>query len=124
MLPISLVKLFAETCSMDSSFFGFPHWYQYLDGETDALGKCVPTFDLGSINSLWGVALALADILLYVAGIVAVGYVIYGGFLYMTSSGEPERTRNAKNTIMNAIIGLVIAIISSVLVAFIGSSLK
>lgn len=122
---IGLFKIFA--CNpMDSanSFFGFPHWFEYLDGKTDALGKCVPTFDPNQINDLWGIGLAGIDILLYVVGFVSVGFIIYGGFVYMTSNGEPDRTKGAKDTILNALIGLVVAIVASSVVSFIGNSIK
>ena len=102
----------------------FPHWFEYLDGKTDALGKCVPTFDPNQINDLWGIGLAGIDILLYVVGFVSVGFIIYGGFVYMTSNGEPDRTKGAKDTILNALIGLVVAIVASSVVSFIGNSIK
>lgn len=105
-------------------FFGFPHWYEYLAGHEDAFRKCIPTFDWNHPESLWGIGLALIEILLRVVALVAVGFIIYAGFQYMTSNGEPERTKNAKDTILNALIGLVIAIIASTIVSFIGGSIK
>ncbi len=124
---MKIVSLFGATsCNpLDSakSFLGFPHWFEYLRGTKDALGKCVPSFDVDRPGDLWGIALALADILLYIVGLVSVAYIMYAGFLYITSSGEPERTKNAKDTMLNALIGLVIAIIASTIVAFIGSKI-
>lgn len=105
-------------------FFGLPHWYEYLAGHEDAFKKCVPTFDWNHPESLWGIGLALIDILLRVVALVAVGFIIYAGFQYMTSNGEPERTKNAKDTILNALIGLVVAIIASTIVSFVGNSIK
>ncbi len=107
-----------------NNFLGLPHWFEYLSGEEDAFGKCVPVFDINSPNSLWGIALAGVDIMLRIAAMVAVGYIIYAGFQYMTSNGEPERAKNAKNTIVNALVGLVIAIVASALVSFIGNTIK
>lgn len=106
------------------SFFGLPYWYQYLNGEEDALGKCVPTFNVLRPTDLWGIALAGADILIRIAAMVAVGFIIYAGFQYMTSNGEAERAKNAKNTIINALVGLVIAIVAATVVSFIGNSIK
>ena len=42
----------------------------------------------------------------------------------MTSNGEPDRTKGAKDTILNALIGLVVAIVASSVVSFIGNSIK
>jgi hypothetical protein len=49
---------------------------------------------------------------------------MYGAFLYVTSNGDPERVSGAKNTILNAIIGLVIVLLAITAVSFIGSSLS
>lgn len=108
-------------------FLGFPYWYEYLPGERDTFGKCIPTFDWsspgGSPAILWGIALAISEILLRVVAIVAVGYIIYGGFQYMTSAGEPDRTKSAKDTILNGLIGSAIAIFAVAIVSFIGNRL-
>lgn len=47
-----------------------------------------------------------------VAGIVAVITIIIGGFLYVTSNGEPEKIKRAKNAILYAVIGLVVVIMA------------
>lgn len=52
-------------------------------------------------------------------GLVAVGLLIYAGFLWMTSKGEEEQVTKAKRIILNAVIGLVIIIASYAIVAFI-----
>lgn len=104
-------------------FLGLPHWYEYLPGQRDDLsGKCIPT--IHSLNDFWAIGLAIIDILLRIGGMVAVVYVIYGGFLYMTSQGEPDRTAAARNTILNAVIGIIIVIIAIVTVNFVGATIK
>ena len=52
-------------------------------------------------------------------GIVAVIFVIIGGFKYMTSQGEPGRVQQAKNTILFSLIGLVITLSAFAITAFI-----
>lgn len=52
-------------------------------------------------------------------GIVLLGYILYAGYLWMTASGEPKRVQQAKDTIRNAIIGLVIIVSSFAIVRFI-----
>lgn len=39
-------------------------------------------------------------------------FIIFGGFLYITSAGNEDRATKGKNTIINAIIGLVIIILA------------
>lgn len=123
-LVINLLSTFAAVCD-NGSKFGLPTWYKYLPGETDVTGKCVPilNFNENALVSLAGIALAVVEILLWVAGIVAVAYVFYGGFLYMTSQGDPERAKNGKEAVLNALIGVVIAIAATTIVSFIGNRL-
>ncbi len=58
-----------------------------------------------------------------VAGLVAVVYLILGGFNYVTAGGDPEAVEGAKTTIVNAIIGLVIILVSYLIVQFIMNQL-
>jgi hypothetical protein len=62
--------------------------------------------------------------LLRIAGFVAIGFIIYGGILYVTSQGSPEQTGKAQNTIINALTGLVIASVAVALISFIGSRIN
>lgn len=50
------------------------------------------------------------QILLSMAGLVAVGFIIYGGFLYIVSNGDSSGVKKAKDTILNAIVGLLITL--------------
>jgi hypothetical protein len=54
------------------------------------------------------IAARIINVALGVIGIILVTLIIYAGFLYMTSSGEAEKTSRAKKIIMDAVIGLVI----------------
>ncbi|MFH0830929.1 MAG: pilin [Parcubacteria group bacterium] len=51
-----------------------------------------------------------------IAGAVAVLYLIVGGFMYITASGDEGRIEKAKNTIKNAIIGIVVILLALVIV--------
>lgn len=44
------------------------------------------------------------------AGLVATGFLVYGGMIYITSSGNPERLDQAKRTLFFSAIGLAIVI--------------
>lgn len=50
----------------------------------------------------------LIQIVLGFLGIISVALVVYGGFLWMTSAGNPEKIEKAKKVLKNAIIGLAI----------------
>ena len=51
-------------------------------------------------------------ILLILAGVVALIYLIIGGYQYVTAGGNAEQATAARTTILNAIIGLVIVFAS------------
>lgn len=55
-------------------------------------------------------------LLLFVSGAIAVLFLIIGGFWYLTSAGNQEWADKGRKTIINAIIGLVIIILSYVIV--------
>lgn len=59
------------------------------------------------------------DIFSWIAGIAAVIVVIVGGFKYITSAGDSNGVSSAKNTIMYALIGLVIVAFAQVIVKFV-----
>ena len=64
----------------------------------------------------------LQNILGYVfvlAGAVSVLMVVIGGIRYIISIGDPQRISSAKNTILYALVGLVISLLAFVLVKFI-----
>lgn len=63
------------------------------------------------------------NIMLFVIGILSVIMLIYGGIRYVLSSGDAGAVQNAKNTIMYAIIGLVIAILAYAIVNFVITSI-
>lgn len=59
------------------------------------------------------------NLFLYVIGALAVIMIIYGGFKYVTSAGEASAVSSAKNTIMYAIIGLIVAILAWAIASFV-----
>jgi beta-lactamase regulating signal transducer with metallopeptidase domain len=61
----------------------------------------------------------IVNILSVVVGIIAVIMIVIGGFRYVTSGGKQESVAAAKNTILYALIGLIIAAMAQVLVRFI-----
>ncbi len=74
-------------------------------------------------TSISGFILKIINIALAVAGLVAVLFLIIGGFRYITSAGNEETAGQAKKVITNAIIGIVIIILSFVIVRVISNAL-
>lgn len=88
----------------------FPAWHK---GLTDS--KCnikSPTESGGLPKFIWTIGLNIVELMLQAVGYLAVGYLIRGGFKYMTSVGDPAEVNKAKKIVMDSVIGLVISIFS------------
>ena len=66
----------------------------------------------------------ITSTLLTVAGAIAVIIIIIGGISYVTSTGDSSRIKLAKDTILYAIIGLVVITIAYAVVHFVIGSIK
>lgn len=72
-------------------------------------------------NGINGLIRTVINWLLGIAFGVAVLFLIIGGFWYITSAGNEETAEKGKNTAINAIIGIVIIILSWVIVNVVSS---
>lgn len=61
----------------------------------------------------------IVNIFSIIVGIVAVIMIIIGGFKYITSGGDSGNVTSAKNTILYAVIGLVIVALAQFIVRFV-----
>lgn len=83
---------------------------------------CVPNSPFNNNNSfagettVGGLAARVVRILLYFAGIVAVVMAIVGGYQIMTAGGNEAQATTGRKTLTNAIIGLVIVILSFIII--------
>ena len=66
-----------------------------------------------------GLIKKVVNLLLWAIGIISVIMIIIGGIRYATSNGDSNQVTAAKNTIMYAVIGLVIAIFAYAIVYFV-----
>jgi hypothetical protein len=122
----------AACSSSNSSFFDFPTWYKYLPTEsiTDPTNnkvvvKCSPVLDISSNPALVGkIILAVVEIMLRIGGLAAVFFIVYGGFKFILSRGDPQKAVGARQTIINALIGMVIAAIAVFIVQLIGTTIS
>lgn len=74
-------------------------------------------------NSLLNKFGDVTDMLLLLAGALAVIVIIIGGLRYITSTGDAARVKQAKDTIFYGVIGLVVAILAYAIVKFISNAL-
>lgn len=64
----------------------------------------------------------IVNLLLFVVGIIAVIMIVIGGLRYVLSGGDASAVSAAKNTILYAVVGLVVAILAYAIVNFVISS--
>lgn len=69
--------------------------------------------------SVESVVRSVINVLSMIVGIVAVIMIIVGGLKYITSSGDSGNVTSAKNTILYAIVGLVIVALAQVIVRYV-----
>lgn len=70
-----------------------------------------------------GVFNRITSILLFIVGAVAVVMLIFGGIRYIVSGGDQANVTAAKNTILYAIIGIIVALLAYAAVKFVTTSL-
>lgn len=73
---------------------------------------CIPTDPIGFVAKFYSIGLSLI-------GGVALLFIIFGGYLVLTSSGNPQQLQKGKSYIFYAIIGLLLAIFGYVFVQII-----
>lgn len=90
-----------------------------LSGADCAQGNGQPSQLVGD----GGVFNRITSILLFIVGAVAVIMLIFGGIRYIVSGGDQANVTAAKNTILYAIIGIIIALLAYAAVRFVTTSL-
>jgi len=80
---------------------------------------------VGGDGSFQSIILFIVErILLPLVGIISIFFVMLGGFRYITSAGNDEVAESGKKMLTNALIGLVIVILSYVIVVAVINALK
>lgn len=100
----------------NGNFLFFPAWYKYVQ-DPRTCGAAIT-----NINDVWLIVAAVLEIMLRVAALAAIGYIIFAGFQYITSQGEPDKAARARSTAINALVGLVIAILATAVINFVAGA--
>lgn len=73
----------------------------------------------GSSASIGDIIKTIVNVLLFILGAVAVIMIVIGGIRYTISQGDSNAITSAKNTILYAVIGLVVALLAYAIVNFV-----
>lgn len=103
------VSVYAKDAFCDESLKGTALWEsmgcdQTQSGANEVFSNTV----IGIINGVLGII-----------GLVAVIFIIYGGFLYLTSAGDASKVKKGRDSILYAVIGLIIVGIAFAVVNFV-----
>ena len=90
----------------------------------EELQSYIKDFKILQFNNIYELIFAVFEFAYTFAGILTVVYLIYGGYLYLTSGGNEEKTKQGQKAVVNAIIGLVIVLAAAIILATIKSVLK
>ena len=110
----------STTCDSTSALplLSLPHWYRGVRNVVG--GKCEimnpGTYKTGIKDFVIQVGLNGIDIAIHLVGYIAFGFILYGGIQFVLSQGSSDKAAKARTTILNASIGLVLAISSSAIV--------
>lgn len=110
----------AADCSGNNALLTLPAWYRGIavdngNNGCDILSPSdVSQSTTGNTDNIapfiWIIVSNVTEIALQLIAYIAGFFVIYGGFLYMTSSGSADQAAKALKTIINALVGIAIAV--------------
>ncbi len=78
-------------------------------------GDC-KTDDSGKVDNLVN---DVVNVLTAVIGVISVIMIMIAGFKYITSGGDANKVSSAKDTILYAVIGIVVVVFAQVIVKFV-----
>lgn len=93
-------------------FLTFPVWYKGLTC-TDGVVQ------MTKINDIWKIGLNIVEMLIIATAYVSIGFIIWAGFKFMKSRGDPGKIVEARTAIVQAVLGLGIALASVAIVEFV-----
>ncbi|MFA4930255.1 MAG: hypothetical protein WC570_00085 [Patescibacteria group bacterium] len=74
-------------------------------------------YDGNLFEMLAPILLRIIGFALSLAGFVAIGFIIYSGYLLVTAQGNEQQVEQGKKSLVNAIIGFIIALSGVVIIS-------
>lgn len=132
-MPVKLIK------TISAGLFGvtvFALVFNLL-GPSNVFATCIPgVYDIingaacgqgagtsGTLFGEGGIFTSIVNTALFIIGAVAVLMLIYGGIRYTISGGDEKSITTAKNTILYAVVGIVVAVLAYAIINFVLTSL-
>jgi hypothetical protein len=114
---VAFLPKYASAACDPNGILGFPAWYK---GVVDTSTCAIDVAKAGGMqNFILRIGLNLVEIAMVAVVYIAVGFIIYGGFYFMTSNGKPDKAALARRMILDAVIGLGIGISAIAIINFV-----
>jgi len=109
-LALTKVQFASAVCSSDTTA---------VNGGATGGAACATPAGVPSTLSVSGLFGTVANVLIFGVGAISVIVLIIGGLRYVVSAGNAAQVQGAKNTILYAIVGIVVAVAAYALVNFV-----
>lgn len=96
---------------------------QACSGNASDSSVCQDRSSTNPLTGTDGVLYRVTLIIASISGIIAVTLIMVSGFRYITSGGDSQKIASAKNTLIGAIIGLVVIALAQTIITFVLSRL-
>lgn len=123
MLPLSLTLQSTVASAVDCSAISG------ASSQTSS-GLCLPadptgaSQNLGGDQTVGGLIIYIIDIMLGLAAILSVLFIIIGGYQYIFDGGSSESAKKGKKTVVNALIGLIIIVLSYTIISVLSNTIS
>lgn len=119
---LAVLALFVVSAGAMAALFAPPALAQVVD-PTDGLETFAETAGFSTTGDIRITIARLIRTGISFLGILAVVFILYGGFLYMTAGGADDKVKRAKKVFTSALVGLVIILSSFAIAQFVLSRL-
>ena len=113
---LALVMLLLPVASTSAQLFQGSKGEACQGATLDDSGNCSLASNNDSVNNVVANGINVFSL---VIGVIAVIMIMIGGLRYITSSGDPASTKSARDTILYAVIGLVVVALAQIIVRFV-----
>lgn len=73
----------------------------------------------GSGSTLREMILSVGTFLIWIAGALALAYLVYGGILYITAGGDAEKATKGRTAVINSVIGIIIVFMALIIIGWV-----
>ena len=103
------------------SAFTCPEKTVRVDESVSALSECNVEKTDGDKSLMSNVSM-LINVFASVMGFLAVGMIVYGGFMLLTAQGDPAKIKRGKDVVTYSIIGVILVMLAYAIVNFVMNS--